>query len=36
MPSALVSIEGTTTSVRDSTGMPSEKSIRGSGRGVTP
>ena len=32
---ALVSIVGTTTSVRDCGGIPSEKSIRGSGCGVT-
>ncbi len=35
MFSALVSIVGTTTSVRDAGGNPREKSIRGSGRGVT-
>ncbi len=35
MFSALVSIVGTTTSVRDCEGSPREKSIRGSGRGVT-
>ena len=35
MLSALVSIVGTTTSVRDSGGIPSEKSMRGSGCGVT-
>ena len=35
MSSALVSIVGTTTSVRDCGGSPCEKSMRGSGRGVT-
>ena len=35
MSSALVSSVGTTTSVRDCGGSPSEKSIRGNGRGVT-
>ena len=35
MPSAVVSIVGTTTSVRNEGGSPSEKSMRGSGCGVT-
>ena len=35
MPRGLVSIVGTTTRVRDSGGIPSEKSIRGSGYGFT-
>lgn len=32
---ALVSIVGTTTSVRDCAGIPRKKSIRGNGRGAT-
>ena len=35
MERGLVSIVGTTTRVRDSGGIPSEKSIRGSGSGFT-
>ena len=35
MPSALVSIVGTTTSVRRCGGNPREKSMRGKGRGAT-
>ncbi len=35
MPRGLVSIVGTTTRVRDSGGIPSVKSIRGSGSGFT-